>query len=108
MNPNEPIGNWVLGVGLTAVVSLFGFLAKKAFSDVTEQLHGMTGKLDTLITTQAQGDTRMAVLENQVTTCIEELDKVREKLHAYGNHITNLQARMSLRTTTGSFPAASE
>ena len=99
MNPTDPIINWAMGAGLAGFVGVFSYLAKKVSADLSEQLKGMGTKLDTLIATQAHGDTRMSVLESKVETMANELERMRERIHEHGNHIASMQAKQLIRQT---------
>ena len=103
MNPTDTVINWVLGAGLAGFIGVFSYLAKKVSVDLGEQLKGMGSKLDTLIATQAHGDTRMSVLESKVETMSNELERMRERIHEHGNHIASMQAKQIIRQT-GSYP----
>lgn len=65
----------VIGFILVAFAGIFGFLVKKAFSDLTEGVHGLGSKIDVLQQTLNKNTTDTAVL----TARIESLEKWRDR-----------------------------
>ena len=96
---------WAVGAALAGAVSLFGALAKKAFTDLASQVSTVGTKMDALVASQAHHDTRVSVLEEKVAALDEEMERVRNRIHKHGDVLTNLQARVINRTVSGSFPA---
>jgi septal ring factor EnvC (AmiA/AmiB activator) len=101
-----PVGQYALSAIVSSFMLVFGLLLRKTFTDFSDQLKSMDGKLNAISASQAHGETRMSVLESKVDQHAEELERLRDKIHHYGNLIASLEAKMFVRgTPSGRFPA---
>lgn len=75
------IQSFVLAAVVTAAMSTFGFLVKRAFGDLAEGLKELKmevgGKLDLLASSLNQNNTEVAVLQARVERLENELDRLR-------------------------------
>jgi chromosome segregation ATPase len=79
---------WVVGVLVAGVLSVFGFLVRRAFGDVTDGLSEVRECLDELKKQLAAHDTHRATLELRVGAVERELSGVRERYHELVNTVT--------------------
>ena len=77
--PQDMTG-WVVGLVLTGIVSILGFLAKGAVAKVELGIEGLGSKLDALRDTITKGDIARAVLETRVETLGREHQELRAQL----------------------------
>jgi len=79
---------WVVGVLVAGVLSVFGFLVRRAFGDIAEGLSEVRESLDALKSQLAAHDTHRATLELRVSAVERELAGVRERYHELANTVT--------------------
>lgn len=73
----QEVGVWAVGVVLTGIVSVLGFLARNAVSKVEDGIAGLGLKMDALKDTISKGDIARAVLETRVEAHGRELVELR-------------------------------
>lgn len=80
MNYSPDSTTLIVGLVLLAGISISGFLARKAFTDLADGLKGVDHKLDLLTTNLHANSTEVAVLRSRVDRIEAELTQVRADL----------------------------
>lgn len=69
---------WVMGLLVTGVLTVFGFLARNAFTDLKEGVAGLNTKLDAMKEAQGAKDIRIALLERDVAELKAQMKDLSE------------------------------
>ena len=90
------VQTWAVGALVSAALTVFAFLARKAFGDLGEKLSEVSRGVDALRAVLAKHDTDNATLSLRVTTLEAEVRANRERYHELVNTLT---ARVGLVDT---------
>lgn len=71
------LDSWAIGLVLTGVVSVLGFLARNAVASVEHGIEALNAKMDSLRASIAQGDGDRRVLEVRVAGIEREVEQLR-------------------------------
>lgn len=71
---------WAVGLVLTGVISVLGFLARNAFSTVEHGIEALNGKMDSLRAALSQSDGDRRVLEVRVSGIERDVAELRRQL----------------------------
>lgn len=76
----QDVGAWAVGLVLTGVVSILGFLARNAVAKVEHGIETLGSKMDSLRAALSQSDGDRRVLEVRVEGIAREVSELRAEL----------------------------